>query len=110
MQKHHEFCPADRYRYDFGLCSPVNGFAQLDTSEDAWYYGNWANPEKLVLFSYCEGDCYTTICENEDEFRQEMERVKQWHLDQGSTFGVDPGLNQERIDAWHKVGLGHLLH
>ena len=28
---------ADRYQFDFGECSASNGFAQIDTTEDAWY-------------------------------------------------------------------------
>ena len=27
-----EFCPDDRYVYDFGLCSYENGWAQVDTA------------------------------------------------------------------------------
>ena len=27
-----EFCPGDRYAYDFGLCSYENGWAQVDTA------------------------------------------------------------------------------
>jgi hypothetical protein len=30
-----EFCPGDRYLYDFGLCSYEMGRAQLDTAQDA---------------------------------------------------------------------------
>ncbi len=34
-----EFAPADRYTYDFGLCSYENGWAQVDTAQDASYFG-----------------------------------------------------------------------
>ena len=34
-----EFAPADRYVYDFGLCSYKNGCAQVDTAQDASYFG-----------------------------------------------------------------------
>ena len=51
-----EFCPGDRYVYDFGLCSYENGWAQVDTAQDASYFGTWANPTRLMIFSYCEGD------------------------------------------------------
>ena len=27
-----EFCPSDRYVYDFGLCSYEKGWAQVDTA------------------------------------------------------------------------------
>lgn len=50
---------ASRYTYDFGLCSVGNGFNQIDTESDASYYGEWANPFRLIHFSYVEGDCTT---------------------------------------------------
>ena len=34
-----EFCPGDRYTYDFGHCSYENGWAQVDTAQDASYFG-----------------------------------------------------------------------
>lgn len=30
------FKPSDRYAYDYGVCSYANGWAQLDTRQDAW--------------------------------------------------------------------------
>ena len=36
-----EFCPGDRYTYDFGLCSFEKGWAQVDTAQDASYFGTW---------------------------------------------------------------------
>ena len=50
-----EFASADRYRYDFGLCSYENGFSQVDTRQDAWYYGTWANPYKFIEMGSSEG-------------------------------------------------------
>lgn len=113
MKKHHDFTPSDRYKYDFRLCSSKNGFAQIDTYQDASYYGTWANPEKLIIFSYCEGDCYTTICETVEEFVAEIEVIRQWNIEQGGPRGfrgIDPGLNPDNIQKWHEIGLGHLLH
>lgn len=37
-------CMSDRYKYDFRLCTSANGWAQLDTKQDASYFGNWINP------------------------------------------------------------------
>ena len=37
-----EFCPGDRYVYDFGLCNHEKGWAQVDTAQDASYFGKWA--------------------------------------------------------------------
>ena len=47
-----ELCPGDRYTYDFGLCSYENGWAQVDTAQDASYFGTWANPTRLMILSF----------------------------------------------------------
>ncbi len=51
-----EFAQADRYVYDFGSCSYANGFAQIDTRQDASYFGTWCSPERRMIVNYCEGD------------------------------------------------------
>jgi len=112
MKKIHEFCPSDRYRYDFGLCSSKNGFAQIDTWQDASYFGTWANPEKLIIFAYVEGDCYTTKCDTVGEFVSEINAIKEWNdRDENDGFkGIDPGLNPANVQKWRDIGLGDLLH
>jgi hypothetical protein len=105
-----EFCPADRYLYDGSL---PGDFAQLDTSEDASYYGNWASAKRLILFSYCEGDCTTTQCETVEEFRAELEKFQAFCERVGYKFhGIDPGWIQteEILQPWRDAGLAHLLH
>ena len=37
----------ERYHFDFGECSACNGYAQVDTSQDAPYFGIWTNPMNL---------------------------------------------------------------
>lgn len=104
-----EFCPGCRYQYDLLLLK--KGYAQVDTGQDAEYFGTWANPTTLVIFNYCEGDCTTTECETAQEFIEELERIKQWNIDNGHRFlGVDPGLDKLEIQNWHNIGASHLLH
>lgn len=105
------FRPADRYVYDFGLCSTKNGFAQFDTGQDASYYGTWANPHKLAIVCYCEGDVTATMCDNVAEFVSEMNKLKEWNEESGNGFkGIDPGFNEELKAAFVEMGLGGLLH
>ena len=106
-----EFCPADRYRYDSSL--PAD-FAQIDTSQDASYYGTWASAKRRVIFCYCEGDCTTTQCETDEEFRSEILKIKQWNVDNGHKFlGIDPGWaalkNPAITQPWIDCGLSELL-
>ena len=46
MKTEKNFIEADRYLFDFYHCSTKKGYAQLDTSQDASYYGTWTNPLK----------------------------------------------------------------
>jgi len=106
-----EFCPADRYAYDFGVCSVKNGFAQIDTKQDAWYFGMWANPTKLAILSYVEGDVTLKIADSPEEFVAELRRVYAWNETWGHGFiGIDP-MGSDAIEAmFRKIGLGDLLH
>lgn len=111
ITKHEEFVvDGSRHQYDWGL--PAD-FAQLDTSEDASYYGNWASAQRLTLFSYCEGDCTTTVCETAEEFRHQIDEFQAFCDRVGYKFlGIDPGWihTEERLQPWRDCGLAHLIH
>ena len=106
-----EFCPGDRYRYDCGLCSTKNGFAQIDTSQDAHYYGTWANPEKRLIFSYTEGDTCLTECDTDQEFIEQIRYCETWNNDGGwGQIHIDPGFNPDIKQRFEAMGLADLLH
>jgi len=108
MKTTSHFIDRDRYAFDTGECSPSNGFAQIDTSQDAWYYGNWINPSKKVAVTYAEGD----YSRHEFESREEMlEWVKSFHDNKGLGFiGIDPGLGNVLKSECIANGLGPYLH
>ena len=111
MKTVREFQPADRYVYDFGLCSTKNGFAQIDTGQDAHYYGTWASPKMLIIVCYCEGDVTIQTADNEKEFVREINNIKTWNNENGHSFhGIDPGFNKDLKDRFVKMGLSDLLH
>ena len=78
-----EFAPGDRYLYDFGLCSYENGWAQIDAAQDASYFGTWANPAELVIFSYCEGDTTLQEAETPEEFATALHAIDVWNINAG---------------------------
>ena len=103
-----DFAPADRYVYDCGACSVAKGFAQVDTSQDAPYFGTWANPEKWILVNYCEGDVTIQTAETEEEFVNALRRLAtaDWHR----FLGID-AMCDETLEARFKaMGLEDLLH
>ena len=110
MKTIREFAPADRYTYDFGVCSYKNGFAQVDTEQDASYFGTWANPDKLIIVNYCEGDVTTQIAATPEEFVTTLRELKSWNEGMGYKLAIDPGLKAEMRVKFEKIGLAELLH
>jgi len=106
-----EFAPADRYLYDFGLCSYANGWAQVDTAQDASYFGTWANPTRLLIFTYCEGDTTLHEAETPEEFVAELRDIDAWNRAQGNGLArIDPGYDPALKVAFEVLGLGDMLH
>ncbi len=106
-----EFAPADRYRYDFEVCTISKGWAQVDTSQDASYFGTWINPTKREVFCYCEGDTILTRYESDAEMAIDILHMKEWNEKQGHRFmGIDPGMNESLKQALIDAGLGGYLH
>ena len=66
---------SDRYSFDFGRCSSANGFAQIDTGQDASYYGTWSAPATRTIVNFCEGDVTTTVCETDTDFAEQLREL-----------------------------------
>ena len=106
-----EFCPGDRYVYDFGLCSYANGWAQVDTTQDASYFGTWANATRLRIFSYCEGDTTLKEAATPKEFAAELRELDA--RSQAHGYGpakIDPGYDTAMKVVFEGLGLSDMLH
>lgn len=101
------FAPADRYAYDFGHC---RDWAQLDTDQDAPYYGTWACPDVLALVCYCEGDVTIEVADNEQSFVEMIISWFNWAVEAGYKPAVDPGFDSAKIDRWTELGLEYMIH
>ena len=111
MKRERSFCSADRYVFDFDICSARNGWSQIDSGQDAWYYGQWGNPTTLQLMSYTEGDICKTTCENKKEFAEEVRALDAWHKEyEEKGIKIDALCDPGMVDAWKALGLGDLLH
>lgn len=100
----------DRYEYDWGECSAANGFAQIDTAQDASYYGTWANPFKRAIFSYCEGDLTLTLCKTDAAFVREIRECHSWNVEHGWGMKIDGMCDEKIIAKFTELGLADLLH
>lgn len=106
-----EHAPADRYTYDFGPCSYSNGWAQIDTEQDASYFGQWANPTSLKVFSYVEGDTCLHECGTADEFVTLLREIEAFEIEQGrKPARIDPGLGADMRAAFDALGIANMLH
>ena len=110
MKKQTGFLPnADRYQFDSKLCK--TGFAQVDTGQDASYYGIWANPVTLEVAEYAEGDYTHKKAESKTEFIEELRIIEAYHTKYNDFIGIDPGWNIEPLTTlFTNLGLGDLLH
>ena len=105
------FHMADRYYYDFKVCTIANDWAQIDTSQDASYFGTWINPEKRQIFQYVEGDTYITKCDTDEELKAEVIRMRDWNVENGHRFlGIDPSMNDALKNRLVSAGLEEFLH
>ena len=95
----------DRSHFDFGQCSYKKGFAQVDTSGDAPYFGLWANPNTLEIVQYCEGDVTELKAETETEFTEALQEMNKFYTD----FRIDASLQPAMEKRFISLGLEVLL-
>ena len=101
------FAMADRYRWDNKYCPATEGWVQVDTLQDAPYYGTWAHKDKYQIVQYVEGDLSTTTCTDAEAFAAELAEFVRWAKEAGSWEGIDANL---RAEEWFDAGFGEYLH
>lgn len=106
---------ADRYQFDSGMCTIEKGYAQVDTSQDAWYYGTWANPFERKVVTYAEGDVIIVTLDTDKEFVQEIKDIAEWHKKDGYKICIDCGFgtsddSKRLFERFKTLGLGKYLH
>lgn len=100
----------DRYAFDFRHCTMDAGWAQLDTQQDASYYGTWASPSARQIVNYCEGDITRTTADTDDEFVQAVREWETWVNGAGhGPARIDPGFHDSALAGrFARLGLGDL--
>lgn len=101
----------NRYHFDFGECSANNGFAQVDTTQDASYFGIWTNPYDFITVSYIEGDINRDTASNAEEYIAFLRKLHAAYEKMETPIrGIDPMLNYDLRDRFVELGLTDLLH
>jgi len=72
------FIPIDRYHFDNKL-KVSDGWVQVDTSNDAHYFGVWANPFLKKVISYIEGDIVEVEGGTDEEFINEINEMNSFY-------------------------------
>lgn len=104
MTTKRSFLSIDRYYFDFKQCKYSDGWAQLDTDQDAWYFGNWVNLRTLQFVSYAEGDIIEKQCSNLEEFKKELKETFKWYRKNGYNPRIDIyEMTKEYRDAGYRV-------
>lgn len=102
---------ATRYKYDFRECSVDKGWAQVDTGQDASYFGTWVNPTLRRTLCFCEGDVTIVQLNTDAELVAEMTNTRAWLNENGGGFrGIDPGFSESLKQALITAGLADFLH
>lgn len=104
-----------RYKYDTDLCPASKGWAQVDTRQDASYYGTWVNPLTFEMMNYCEGDVAHTKCTDEADFIKALQECIDWNSERECWLGIDPGWPERDMtiqisEALIRMGFGKALH
>ena len=69
----------NRYKYDFDICTSVEGWEQYDTNQDASYFGIWCNKAKLTIVSYLEGDEMIVVCPDEEHYNAKISSMNEFY-------------------------------
>ena len=111
MKRSTQFDPlGNRYQFDEGLCRPAAGWAQVDTRQDASYYGIWTNPKTRQILTFCEGDIIVETAENDDEYIEAVRGLHAWNDEREFWKGIDALCNEHLIGEFRRLGLEGLLH
>ena len=86
-----------RYAFDFKYCKLEDGWIQLDTKQDASYFGNWVNLSTREIWSFTEGDVCFIAKRQELGIVQEIKRAMRFYFELGYDTWLDPYTRKEEV-------------
>jgi hypothetical protein len=104
------FEPSDRYRYDFDPCSCARRWAQVDTAQDASWFGTWASHSERMILNFAEGDVTRTVWDTDEELAAALLDLDRWSRDHGyGPAWIDPRFDPTLKAVFEAVGLADML-
>jgi hypothetical protein len=82
----------DRYQIDFSMVGATGGYVQIDTVEDASWFGMWLDSRSRRLVIFAEGDLEVRSYDSDADLVTDLE-----HLDRRY---VSEGRRGLRFDPW----------
>ena len=95
-----------RYDFDNGECAVSNGFAQVDTRQDAWYFGIWTSPSESKIVFYMEGDIYRDTYDTPEAYIKAIREL----CNENYVIAIDAMLSESIKAEFAKLDLSDLLH
>jgi len=101
----------DRYSFDRQY-TLANGWAQVDTYQDAPYFGIWTSPALLQIFTYCEGDLCLEQCNDVADYVDAVKRCIAFYDGHEKPCRIDVFESRfpEMAKAFRDLGLGEFIH
>jgi hypothetical protein len=98
-----EFRPdLNRYFFDNGECNPAEtNFCQLDTWQDASYFGIWADPVGLRVVKFIESEVYRHEFDSEAAFCEKVRSTLEHNRQGEGHASIDPYGN---LGDWRALG------
>jgi hypothetical protein len=106
----------DRYAFDFKACTYEAGWVQVDTYQDASYFGIWTNPTARMIVTYAEGDISRIEADTDDEYVEILKGTMDCYTDGSDRWPhakIDPGLGATRdahVERFTQLGLAAYIH
>lgn len=100
----------DRYQHDVKR-NRSTGWAQVDTYQDASYFGVWTNPTTHEIFTYCEGDLCLEQCDDDADYIRALRAALEFYDDKPHFITrIDAKFAPELAERFIALGFADRIH
>lgn len=98
-----------RYDYDEKRTA-ANGWVQIDTCQDAPYFGIWAHAANRRIATFCEGDLMVEICDDDADFQKSLQACLAFYDRDGRPTKIDAAFSEPVAAPYHALGFSDRIH
>lgn len=105
-----DFTPfGDRYDHDKKFTA-ATGWAQVDTYQDASYFGVWTNPTSFEIFTFCEGDRTLERCADAEDYKNSLRTCLEFYDNRDRPTKIDAVFEPELAGKFTELGFADRIH